>query len=142
MTSPSRTKPKRVSVSDKTFNNNPGLPQGFLRFGTAFHKVLLCVHGAGRDGITINGLRVELPEVEARHHLSTTISRLVKYGYIFQRDKVSATREKAQWVYTTHKPRNEIAYQRMTNAEKMKACRARKKMRVPSVFDFRGQIGL
>lgn len=112
-----------------------GLPQGYVRFGSLAHQVLLALaeHGDQRQ-VDL----VELLEAYPRY-VGMALSRLSKFGFIYARRKVRATGERTQKLWTLE-PVEMASWRRLSVRERTRSYRARQALRAPSVFAFRGQI--
>ena len=119
---------------------NPGLAQGFVRFTSVGYHVLKYLHAHGPSlaaEIKRNASHVEAVQISA------TIIRLRKYKFIqvVGRSRVPGKRSHA--MFDIEPPKNGWLYEPiMTPAEKQKGYRERRKIKVASVFDFRGRIQL
>lgn len=117
---------------------NPGLAQGFLRFGSVHHQILVFIHEVGRSTpIAIQeGLNLD------RHSVGMSLTRLVRYGFLFRVDKAAQviTGEKTASVYDLKSSDQKIRYRPLTNSERSKRVRERKKIKVSSIFTYRGSI--
>lgn len=125
-------------------NNAIGLAQGFVRFGSMAHHVLLKMHELGDMRYT--DLVTEMPD-EVPRAIGTAIDRLRKHKFIHRKDLATkyVTGEKTQWLYSLGPKTNKDGYKHRpaTNAEKAARYRANQaalRRRVPSVFEFRGEI--
>lgn len=118
-----------------------GLPQGVVNFGTMYHEVLVFMHTHG------DVRRCEVAEElnVSGDQASAILQRLCDNGFIFRKERPSIYDDPSgkarQWVYTLKKVKPKDA-PRATHAERTRAHRARKSIKVPSVFEFRGVISL
>ncbi len=114
-----------------------GLPQGYVRFGSLAHQVLLALaeHGDLRHA-DLN----ELLEADPRY-VGMALVRLSQYGFIYARRKVRGQHEgeRTQKLWTLE-PVEMASWRRLSVRERCRNYRARKALRAPSVFAFRGQI--
>lgn len=137
----------------------PGLPQGYIRFGSAAHRILQYMHGLKGKPVTMLELTIQL-DMEPRL-VAVTLGRLFKgYAvptgfkrYIYRRGKAPKYRtgETTQWKWSTEVLSDRTflqGYRPATSAERTRAYRQRLKERScfgppsVSVFDFRGRIKL
>lgn len=114
-----------------------GLPQGYVRFGSLAHQVLLAL--AEHGDLRLVDL-VELLEADPRY-VGTALSRLSKFGFIYARRKArgrhQGERTQRQW---TLEPVEMASWRPRSVLERSRSKRARQALRAPSVFAFRGQI--
>lgn len=124
----------------KAPGRNPGLPNGFVPFGTVAHRVLVALLELG--DLRCADLVVELADVDQRA-VGMALTRLARWGFIFKRRTVNARtkfeRTQALW---TLRPCQTAPFHRITCAERCRRYHQRKRLQVPSVFAFRGRIGL
>ncbi len=119
---------------------NPGLAQGFVRFDSVGCRVLkyLYEHGPSLAAdIARNASHVESVQISA------TLIRLREHDFVYLvgRDRKPGKRSHA--LFDIEPRRNSSLYVSvMTPAEKQKGYRERRKIKVSSVFDFRGRIQL
>ena len=121
-------KPHRMS------NNNPGIPQGFIKFGSIAHWILLAVHRIG-EAMTLSEVASELPGVCPRA-ICQTLTRLTKYGFIHRLGKRRTESCHPEYVYSLKEGKFR-PWERDTDYERAKKYRARKAraaLRVASVF--------
>lgn len=118
---------------------NPGLGQGFVRFGTVAHDILLYLHEHGPARYT--DLFEELGHSRG---VSANLRRLRKFGFIYKYDvsPLKETGERTQAVWSLSMPpgyrvRRMRDYKPLTPAERTKRYRERKKKRVSSIWEFR-----
>ena len=115
---------------------NIGLPKGFIQFGTLQHKVLRYMHVA--EYVGQRQLQEDIGG-EVRH-LSVTLARLHRHGYIYKVGRERPVGHRSYAVYSlnpsTHVPR----IRRQSGCERSRTYRAKLGMKVPSVFNFRGEI--
>lgn len=123
---------------------NPGLVQGFVRFGTLAHKVLVLMLEAG----TLRHTEICNEFEVTPAHVAATLQRLSKYGFIFAVDRASQleTGTRTETIYALqpeHKkkrrwrpatPRERTANYRANKKAKQIA----KSLKVPSIFHYRG----
>jgi DNA-binding transcriptional ArsR family regulator len=121
---------------------NPGLKQGFVRFGTAAHKILLAVHELGR---ATHAIILEETELEPRE-VGMNLTRLRECGFLVKLGRVDGyvhnCRTQAMYAIPAGKLRKLPEFQNKTAQERTRKLRATKKMKVPSVFNFRGEVRL
>lgn len=121
---------------------NPGLPQGFVRFGTAPHKILVFALEVGKITQTLIEEELDLE----RREIGINIFRLRKFGFLVKIGRVNGYEAKCrtQAVHVLpdsgHKPLK--AFKNKTAAERTRKMRASKAIKVPSVFQFRGVINV
>jgi hypothetical protein len=123
---------------------NAGIAQGFVRFGTLAHRILVIAYEqrwtsnrAVHDELKSQGIVFD----HSNAAIAANLARLRDHGflYIVGRDRGPTGRSFALYAIT---PRtgNQIYVKPMTPAERTRKYRARKAVRVPSVFNFRGKI--
>lgn len=128
---------------------NPGLKQGFVRFGTLHHKILVLMHNH-RFHATLTWLCTELPDATV-NAVSMALTQLHRHSYIHRGPKVPP--EKAiggiaqyRWSLVPFSDRSlkTNRYKPKTPSQRQHKYRARlsaeRKARVSSVFHFRGEI--
>ena len=121
---------------------NPGLAQGFVKFDSVGCRVLKHLHEHGcclAADIKRDTSRSEAVQISA------TLIRLVRYGFIkvVGRDRKPGQRShKLYAIDLPTRPNGRLWVPSMTPAEKQKGYRERKKLKVVSVFDWRGQVRL
>jgi hypothetical protein len=122
---------------------NAGLANGFVRFGSTAHRILLYIH-ANREA----GHRDFVEEFGdlLPNNIGITLTRLRRFGYIVKVRTLDPYIEKCrtQAVYRiAPRPGIEIQpkpYQNKSKIERSSKYRKRCKVKVPSVFQFRGNI--
>jgi hypothetical protein len=119
---------------------NPGLAQGFVRFDSVAYHVLRYLHEHGPSlsaDISRNNTHTEAVQISA------TIIRLRKNGFIFLVGRDRKPGKRSHSVFGLEKNNRGSSWLPiMTPAEKQKGYRERRKIKVSSVFDFRGRIQL
>ncbi|CAB4120833.1 hypothetical protein UFOVP2_11 [uncultured Caudovirales phage] len=126
---------------------NPGLKQGFVRLDSLAHRILQCVLLIGP------ATEAEISEELGcdRRHTATILIKLVKTGLIFRHGKIHAYKYggRTKMVFGLEPRSKPIPYKRATPIERSKRYRDKLKsdakialIRVPSVFDFRGEINI
>jgi transcription initiation factor IIE alpha subunit len=119
----------------------PGLPQGYVEFETLAHKILLALYE--HDKMTHAELR-EYLDGEPRH-LSTILQRLKATGFIYDHGKVSKYDTKllrSQTVWSLRRRAAPHKYKPASHTERQRHYRQKLRIKVPSAFDFRGQISI
>jgi len=114
---------------------NVGLAQGFVRFGTTPHRVLVLLHELGDLGH-----RELVEETGADPRLvAVTLQRLARFKFIFPAgvDAQPATGEKTQRRWALKRNPNLRSYRPLTVAERQARYRATTRRRVASVWEFR-----
>lgn len=119
---------------------NPGLTQGFIKFNSVGCHVLRYLHAHGPSqaaDIRRNGTHVESQQISA------TLIRLRSLGYVFVvgRDRKPGLRSHALFDIEPRSS-NMLYTPILTPTERQKNYRRRRKIKVPSVFEWRGQIRL
>lgn len=117
-------------------NHKVGLPAGFVKFGTTAHRVLTYIHANGPAG------QEELSESLEARDISTILRRLTEFGFLF---KIGRGRNRpgvrSFAVFSLSNTRSGFRTVRvLTGAERMRDYRARKRVKVPSVFEWRGSL--
>ena len=117
---------------------NAGLAQGFVRFNTVAHEILLLLHEFGR--MRHSDFVEELGSEKAAN-VSATLKRLHVFGFIHPCGKLSkyiARDARTQQVWSLEIPEKITDYKRASVRERTRRYRAAKKLQVASVFDWRG----
>lgn len=120
---------------------NPGLPQGFVKFGTLAHKILVMIHQDKRRKWTSYTRIVQalMDEGVNSDHVAATLQRLARWDYIFPRGKYGvreglSKKPQTKWALT---PGEDPPYKIITSAEGSKRWRDRLDpyfKRAPSIF--------
>jgi hypothetical protein len=120
---------------------NVGLPQGFVKFGSVGHKILVFIfeHADARQ--------VDLVEenIASEASIGVALTRLRRSGMVICLGRASAydTGDRTQAVYalpgTPRRPRLEST-QNAPNKARTKKYRENRRKRVSSIFQFRGEI--
>lgn len=121
---------------------NAGLPQGFVRFGSVAHRVLVYIHESGHamHAQIVQDLDLSADEV------GMCLTRLRRLGFIHRIGRASSYKhhvERTQLVYaidSSHRAKEFENVKNKSTAERTRRYRERKAIRVPSIFDFRGKI--
>lgn len=131
-----RGKARHAASIERFGNYHTGLKDGYVRLGTLAHRILVYVYETGP------ALHAELVEVmRGEVGLSGNLSRLVRHGFLHragrQRYRVGL---RGGALYALDKPRVMV----VDNTPTMSQARYRsgKRLKVASVFDFRGSIPL
>lgn len=115
-----------------------GLRDGFVRFGSVAHAILLYVHEAGPSQLA--ELDDALPHELG---LSVITHRLVKHGFLHRAGRQAyRPRIRSGHLYALDPPLGRIRTTRETTSQAQKRQRVDRRLRVPSVFEFRGNIPL
>lgn len=121
---------------------NPGLPQGFVRFGTVPHRILVFALEFGR----ITHTMVEQELGIERREIGINIHRLRKFGFLVRIGRVDGYKTgcRTQGVHVLWGPdiKPLKSFRNKTAAERTRKMRAKKAVKVPSVFQFRGVINV
>jgi hypothetical protein len=116
----------------------PGLPQGYVQFGTLAHRILVVLHELGN--MRHRDLVEEMPDLLAGC-ISVALRRLARAGLIHRVGVASAydTGEKTGSIYSLHPPTHYVRRRRVPGAERAARYRAAQRMRqATSVFAWRG----
>lgn len=114
-----------------------GLENGFLRFGTLAHRILVYIHEYGP------ACHADLSEELADEGVSVNLGRLCRHGFLFRAGRTRKPGERSSHLYSLSKTPAQGSLRRIsTRAEIDARCRAKRKLRVSSVFDFRGRISI
>jgi hypothetical protein len=119
---------------------NPGLRQGFVKFDTLACKILKHMYVIG-DTCCV-ALQEDLQE--PLDHVSVAVCRLVRNGFIYDLGK-RGRYEVGGWTrkfYSLKKPEKVREYKALPRRKITAAYAARRKVKVPDVFNFRGKIKL
>lgn len=118
-----------------------GLGKGFITFGTLNHKILQTALAS--KTVSQSSLQEDLESDSVTSaHIAVALRRLTQHGFLYQvgRDRKPGCRSHAlfaledRWAY--------FVRHKSTSAEKSRRYREKKKVKVPSVFEFRGEIKL
>jgi predicted RNA-binding protein with RPS1 domain len=117
-----------------------GTPQGFVHFGSMKHKLLLATLEHGK-------LSQELAEKvlnknQSNAAISKSIRELYLHGFLFNGGK--ERNSKGRLVNTWALDPKDVFYEgrKWTSAERAKRSREARKLKVASIFEFRGRIEL
>lgn len=111
---------------------------GFVKFDSTACQILRHINVVGpcrhRDIVEDLGLQPRL--------VGMTLSRLCEAGFIFELGKASIveTGDRSQMRYGLEKPRRKQSFKRLPPAERTARYRARKRVCVKSVFEWRGSV--
>jgi hypothetical protein len=119
-------------------NDDAGLPQGFVRFGTLAHRILLHIHHYGPAGH--DDLQQDLQDIG----ISANLGRLHKHGFLFKvgRTHVASGIRSGNVFGLTRAHHNMHKIKMAAPGERQARYRAAQKLKVPSVFEFRGSVTL
>lgn len=124
---------------------NVGIASGFIRFGSLAHRILVIVHEHKRT--SHRQIYTELKDQDSRlaHSktaVNTNIGRLRDNGflYVVGSSRGRMGRSFALYAITRRHKGSQDYVKPMTATERTRKYRARKAVKVPSVFAFRGQI--
>jgi DNA-binding HxlR family transcriptional regulator len=118
---------------------NPGLPQGFVRFGSIAHRILIALHELG--DMRHRDLVDEMPDLSVSC-IGMSLHRLMQAGLIHRVGVAAAydTGEKTGSIYSLRPPTRHIRRHRATAAERTARYRAAQRLRqATSVFAWRPQ---
>lgn len=118
---------------------NPGVAQGFVRFDSQACRILRALHENGpMTGAELkrNASRSETVQISA------TLIRLQKAGMVFRVGRHRPDGKRSHPLFHIHPVNNRIGPRVLTGAEKARLYRERRKVKVPSVFEFRGRISI
>mgnify|MGYP001034247610 CR=1 FL=1 len=121
--------------------SNPGLPTGFVRFGTLAHKILLVAH---RDGET-SWVRLLQEFPDKSEALSTNLRRLEEHGFLHLTGRVREGDHRLFYVYQIERPigkRSKVWDDPLSDTERKRRYKLRRRRVPTSVFEFRGKIPL
>lgn len=116
----------------------PGMRQGYLRFDTLAHKILLHVYEHGPS------TNCELQEAleKSSNEISAQLCVMRRYGFIYL-NSPKARRSDGRLCYRFGLFENKHRkIPVLTPAERSRRYKERQKIKVPSVFQFRGSISL
>jgi hypothetical protein len=123
---------------------NPGIGKGFVKFGTMAHRVLTLIHASGRA--TLPGLHQDIVDLQGDdpslyREVGTTLDRLHHYGLIHRVGRQRSAAGQLAYVYALEKGgRGADWEQARSSSERCRRYREKARVRVSSVFEFRGQI--
>jgi hypothetical protein len=109
-----------------------------VRSNSVAWQVLKFIH---QEGPTRTLMIQEALELD-RKLIGMVLSRLVKYKFLFRIDKAAQadTGDKTSWIYALRPSHRKIRYQPLSSSERQKRVREKQKVKVASVFSFRGTI--
>lgn len=120
-----------------------GIGTGFIIFGTLGNRILLALHEHER--MTYADLCAEFPDA-SWSNVSTTLTRLLRNGFIHdvgtQTIRQLGPGHREQRVLSLWPVRRKAYAERYNRPLSQRLSRARAKIKVPSVFEFRGRIAL
>jgi hypothetical protein len=117
---------------------NPGLAQGFVKFNSVGYRVLKYLHEHGPS--LAADIRRDASHSETSQ-ISATIVRLRRNGFIHIVGRDRKPGKRSHPLFAIEPVRSKYLYVPiMTPAEKQKGYRERRKIKVASVFDYRGNI--
>ena len=123
---------------------NAGLAQGFVRFGTLAHFILLRAHEEKfvsnmsiRHRLMYDGQGFD----KSGAAVAANLQRLVRYKFLFKvgRDRVYGKRSFAVFALDYRSGNGAPRYENVPATQRTKDYRERKKHKVNSVFNWRGQ---
>jgi hypothetical protein len=126
-------KRRSASIAARQGNRKAGLSQGFVRFGTAAHAILLHIHNYGPAG------NAELCRVVGSN-VSNDLCRMVENGFLWRAGR-AREREgvRSFTIFNIEPGRPGSLFTRiLTPAERQRAYRERKRLKVSSVFAWKG----
>lgn len=134
-----RGKARHAAQIERDGNYHAGLKDGFVRLGTLAHRILLYIHESGP------ALHAELVEVmPGEVGISGNLGRLVRHGFLYRAGRQShKPGVRGGAVFSLHKQRA-LAPVNTSKAsqERYRAAKKAERLRVASVFDWRGSIPL
>lgn len=134
-----RGKARHAAQIERDGNYHAGLKDGFVRLGTLAHRILLYIHESGP------ALHAELVEVmPGEVGISGNLGRLVRHGFLYRAGRQAfKPGVRGGALFSIEEPHWRVR-QAVENTPKMSQdrYRAAKKLRVASVFDWRGAIPL
>lgn len=118
---------------------NPGIAQQFVRFNSLAHHILKRLHDEGpATGAELARKRTHAEAVQ----VSSTLIRLRRADMVFIVGRHRPTGKRSHPLYGLQPVIRQTGPRVMTRAEKQAGYRERLKVRVPSVFEWRGSIPL
>lgn len=130
-------KARQAEVMALRGNKLFGLKEGFLRFGTLAHRILVYIHEHGP------ACHADLCEELGDTGVATNLVRLCRHGFLFRAGRTRKPGERSKHLYSLSKSAPPGSLRRIsTRAEIDARCRAKRKLRVTSVFDFRGRVSI
>ena len=120
-------------------NGHVGLKDGFIRFGTLAHQILLYVH---QSGPTLHADFVEAMPGEVS--LSANLGRLVKHGFLYRAGRQAyRSGVRSGYLFALKKPHSRVSADPPTTPRsRQHRYRTGRALKVPSVFEFRGSMTL
>lgn len=119
-----------------------GIKSGFIRFDSAAHNILKCLHENG-DCCLVDFVKLDCGDYA---NLAMSLTKLVRYRFIYKVDKISKYEsgfEKTQMKYSLFKKKkHRTKYYPATQAIKDAHRHAKRRVMVSSIFAFRGSISI
>jgi len=115
---------------------NIGIPLGFVQFNTLSHRVLTYLSTVRYAGQR----QVEEDVGGGARHISTTLTRLHKYGYIHKVGRERAEGKRSYVLFSLNLNTKAPRVSKQSGLTRSRAYRAKRRLRVSSVFNFRGEI--
>ena len=120
---------------------NTGLAQGFVRYGTAGHAVLIHAYAVGGN-VSLRSLHDAYPHITT-NSLAITLTRLVKMKMLFVAGRDREPLQRSYALYSLKHPGWKVKPPKAIPPNvRTKEYMKRKRMRVASVFNFRGEVQL
>lgn len=122
---------------------NAGIAQGFIRFGTLAHQILILMHETGHQSNssltdTLIGDLADPPQA-----IAVNLQRLLRHGFIFVVGKDRPPVGRSHRIYGLTPQVNILRVRKMTPQERTAKYRARRALQqTTSVFTFRGSVQL
>jgi hypothetical protein len=120
-----------------------GVPQGFIHFGSQAHAILLHASLTSRFSVHTCMEEFDLTGSRAQRTLNNTLRKMVaaKFTYVVGFSRVDTGKKYA--VYSLQPPRRPVQdLPALSSYERTRLSRARQRVKVPSIFEWRGQISL
>lgn len=129
---------RQARRTDRKGNYRVGLVDGFVRFGTLAHRILLYVHNIGPASHA--ELVEEMPEEVG---VSATLGKLTRHGFLYRSGRQCHKPGIRSGYVFSLKKRAAVELRTPTTARtRSLSYKAAQRLKVASVFDFRGSISL
>lgn len=131
-------KARHAARIERDGNHKAGLKDGFARFGTLAHRILLHIH---ESGPTLHADLVEAMREESG--VSVNLGRLVRHGFLHRAGRMAfRSGVRSGYLFALKKPHSRVSLEPPPPSVGQARYRAASSLKVPSVFEFRGSMTL
>ena len=129
---------RQARRTDRNGNYRIGVAEGFVRFGTLAHRILAYIHAVGPASHA--EIVEEMPEEVG---VSAILGRLVRHGLLYRVGRQSHKPGiRSGYVFSLSRPTAAELRPPTTARTRNLSYKAAQRLKVASVFDFRGSISL